>query len=488
MIVLDCVRAADFPGGRSEVAGMPHTRRLIREATTYRAVSPAPWTIPSHVSILTGLYPWEHGVHWKHDLHLDPSTRSLPAFLRERGYRSVLLSANPLLNETFGFSNGFDRSRTASWWEPYLRVSPSGLARKAPRRFLRPRNAAGQGRESTVELRHRATKTLYRYVFLLTVANRLVQRFVADPRNRGWPVAPWIEPDLAQALRDSPSSSIFTFINLLDAHEPYFPESEVVTTLRDWIHFVRTRQDGIGFAAGEWTPSSYELKLLESLYRQTLQTLDERIGRIRSTLEEAGRWENTLLFLTSDHGQAFGEHGTMFHMMRVDDELVRVPMVVKYPGAPDRARAAVGWASLIDIAPTILEATGGPFESFPSAVPLPSLDDRARPLPVATIADGIVWSHHARQFSRDQAARFDRVYGAAYDGSRKVVVDMSSGATVAYDIDLDPRERRDIWPTTGEALAGPRQIAWEAGRGVLEAKAVPMSGEVEERLRSWGYL
>ncbi|MCI4351653.1 MAG: sulfatase-like hydrolase/transferase, partial [Thermoplasmata archaeon] len=60
---MDCVRARDFPGGPEPVTGMPTVEALAKESVQFpRAVSPAPWTIPSHASLFTGLYPWEHGV------------------------------------------------------------------------------------------------------------------------------------------------------------------------------------------------------------------------------------------------------------------------------------------------------------------------------------------------------------------------------------------------------------------------------------------
>ncbi|MCI4366576.1 MAG: sulfatase-like hydrolase/transferase, partial [Thermoplasmata archaeon] len=74
VVVLDCVRALDFAGGPEAVTPMPFSESLLRESIRFpKAAATAPWTIPSHASIFTGMYPWENGVHMLKELRLDPS-------------------------------------------------------------------------------------------------------------------------------------------------------------------------------------------------------------------------------------------------------------------------------------------------------------------------------------------------------------------------------------------------------------------------------
>src|SRR5215469_5335127 len=107
LVVLDCVRAWDFPGGRSAIGPMPFVEGFRRESIHFpRAASVAHWTVPAHASMFTGLYPWEHGVHAKGKLKLDPSIPTVAGHLRDAGYRTLCLSANGLVSPGLGLTNG----------------------------------------------------------------------------------------------------------------------------------------------------------------------------------------------------------------------------------------------------------------------------------------------------------------------------------------------------------------------------------------------
>src|ERR1700693_5078851 len=106
VVVMDCVRASDFPGGTSPVPGMPTAEKLVRESIRFpRAISVAPWTIPSHASLFTGLYPWENGVHMLRELRLDPSVPTLAGMLAKAGYSTFSLSSNGFICPDIGLVN-----------------------------------------------------------------------------------------------------------------------------------------------------------------------------------------------------------------------------------------------------------------------------------------------------------------------------------------------------------------------------------------------
>lgn len=492
VVVMDCVRASDFPGGAQGVVGLPTIEALRRESIVFeRAASVAPWTIPAHASLFTGRYPWEHRAHAKGRLQLDESAPRLPTLLRPYGYRSLLLSANPLLSPTFGLTAGFDAAAWSEWWEPYVRMTPSSHRPKGLGEERQPAPSVFQQihDSSLVGLLHRSADVVYRHPFLVDGANRFLQRLLF-PRDPSYaPVAGWIEPTLEGWLRNVPEDEpIFTFVNLLDAHEPYFADPEVIRSLRDYLEFVRTPQDRPSVISGRWAPTAPELDLIRRLYRASFKVVDRRLGALIDVLRRTRRWDDTYLILTSDHGQAFGEHGTMFHMHRADEPLLRIPLWVRPPGGRGGGRTAVGWASLVDIAPTVMAAAGAADVGGFSGVPLSTLDRSPRPHPLPAMADGLALDQERRQLSEERQRWVDRVWSAAYQGDLKVVFNITDGTLAAFDIRRDPEEAHDIWsaddPSLAPLAAEARRVAAALGSGT----AAERSDDVEERLRSWGYI
>jgi arylsulfatase A-like enzyme len=492
VVVMDCVRASDFPGGADEIADLPFLNRLRSESIVFpRAAAVAPWTIPSHATIFTGKYPWEHRAHAKGNIQLDPTIPRLPALLRPYGYHSISLSANPLLSPAFGLVDGFDAAAWAEWWEPYLRTTRSSTQARdvANDTEQRPSRLQKLHNSSLLRLLHRSADIVYRHPFLVDLTNHVLQR-ILSPKDTGYSeVARWIEPTFERWLGSFPSSEpFFGFINLLDAHEPYFAEREVIRTASEYLEFMRTPQDRPSVLSGRWTPTTEELDLIHRLYRASFRIIDRRVEQLVAVLRRAGRWDDTLLVLTSDHGQAFGDHGTLFHMHRADEPLIRIPMWVRPPGGRGGGRTAVGWASLVDIAPTVLAEAGGDDGKHLSGVGLPSLVDAARPGPLPLMADGLALDQERRQLSPERQKWIDRTWSAAYEGDAKVVYNISDNELHAYDIAKDPAEAHDLFSPGDPRFARLTAEVQRVADQLVTGRPARLSDDVEDRLRSWGYI
>ncbi len=490
IIVMDCVRFSDFPGGTNPVSSMPFSEGLRQESLVFpKAASVSSWTVPAHASLFTGLYPWESGVHAKDDLRLKPAIPRLAQLLRSRGYRCLGLSGNPVVFPTFGLLEGFDRAYWPMWWEPFLRNNRKSPGSEFDASAPRVTAADPTGNEG---LRHaflQVSPWLHRSPFVLDLASRLLQRLQTPDQPRDISNIPWIEGQLGSWLQHQPRSQpTFTFINLLDAHEPYLTDPEVVSGLREWLEYARCRQDHFSCAAGQWVPSSYDLALLRKLYRRMIRLIDTRLSAIVTRLKEAGRWDNTLMVLTSDHGQAFCEHGILFHTLRVDEGELRIPLWVRYPDGSYAGKSAEGWASLIDIAPTVLEAAGATGYSSPSGILLANLVDRPRPVPILAMGDGIIWSHTDRLMTPERRAWLDREFAVAYQADRKVILDVTNQKLSAFDIASDPGEQNDTLPRESELLRPLIAAAESLGEQLRRRGEPPQSQDVGERLKSWGYL
>jgi arylsulfatase A-like enzyme len=496
VVVMDCLRADDLAGA-VDAGWMPFAASLRARSTVFpRAVTPCSWTVPSHASLFTGLYPWEHGAHAKSNLKLSPDVPRLPEQLRRLGYTALSLSANHLVSPDLGLVNGFDRAAWAGWWEPYYRGS----------RPVRPPHLAGGGESGTEHrlaqvrggalwrLLKRSSRSVYRYPFALDAGGRIVQhlRYPGTPTDLS--VSPWIEPTLGRWLTEVPRDQpVFAFVNLLEGHEPYYPAPEIATGLWSWLNWSGTRQDGVGWLAGRWVPTASEFARLHDLCRGMYRALDRRLAGIVRVLEDAGRWQDTVLVLTSDHGQAFGEHGSLFHMLQVHDPLTRVPLWLRLPADEGAGRVAKGWASLIDIAPTILTRVGTPDAIPTSGLPLERLVEAERPSPVFSMADGLVWStiipdHERERLAGRRLVELDRVLVAGYQRDRKVVYDATHGGFRWFDLAQDPAEDHALPSPTNDGASELTGELERVGRRLLESRTPQTPADVEDRLRSWGYI
>jgi arylsulfatase A-like enzyme len=492
VVIFDALRASDFPGGSTPAGDMPLTQQIVDSGIRFpRAASVTPWTIPAHASAFTGLYPWEHGCHAKNNLMLSSGVERLPQTLRPLGYRSIMLSANTLVCPRFGLSEGFDSSGWGSWIEPYVRrvqtdSPPSSLESVGvgSGKFL---DRVREGPIGQIILQN--TQALYRYPFVFDLLD-LTQQHLKFPGNgRDLSVSPWIEPSLQRWISAQPREDpVLCVLNLVDTHEPYFVPEGWANGVGFWWKKAKVRQDFVKCISGSWSPSAKELSVLRELCRASVRHLEQRLRSIIRIFENAGRWANTSVFLTSDHGQAFGEHGELFHLNGVIDPMLRIPLVYRPANGTVPSHVGKGWASLIDIAPTVLRELELPDGRYASAFPLQDLATSERPFPLFAVSDGLVWNHLKRVVPESRKTEFDRVRVVAYEGKWKLVFDATQGRTQLYDIESDPSEDHDLWPTQAAAVPSLAQQAGDIARKMVAVPVSPLSPEIENRLKSWGYV
>lgn len=360
LVVLDCVRASDFPGDAHAVRPTP-TFDLLREQSTSfaRCAAASSWTIPSHVSLLTGLYPHELDAFSAVREVIPPTTVTLAETLREADYATCLISANHNLRPSRGITRGFDRTLWARWGVTSLKL---GLRDDHPfdesddGQVDRMRvNLLEQSPSGPWKVAAKAADLLTRYPAALYGVSRVIQA-VRDPeRAYDDRAAPWIESEFEKWIRSIPREKpVFTVLNFMDCHEPYLLDLDHFESIGEWWRLARQRQDVTSWARGVWKPSEVELRTLHELYRKQIRVLDRRIAVIIDTIAEAKRWEDCMFVLTSDHGQAFGEGANLFHGTSTEDAVVRVPLWVKWPKSRWAGKRSDSWTSSVDIPPSIL--------------------------------------------------------------------------------------------------------------------------------------
>jgi len=421
VVVLDCARASSFPETGGPSGSFPSLERLKDECSIFaRASTVAPWTLPSHASLFTGRYPWEHGVMGEGRLELDLSIPTVEGLLEQAGYGTLALSANGLLTPLFARPGSFQSYRCAEWWEKTLRwIAPESLGPRTtdrplgtstllsvlargipPRRRRASPEACLSHTPSAPSLREAVRAADPRLVPIgpwgemaswaaIDGLNRIARalRFPTDPRPLS--IAPWIETTLSAWLEHEPEDRpVHCFINLLDLHEKYLSDATLIPDLIAWLRFARLPQNAHLWLQGKWHPTEPELDLLRRLYEAVLVGLDRRMSSLIRILQRARRWDNTLLVVTSDHGQSFGEHDHIFHERSPYEPLLHVPLWIRWPHGEGGGGRVSDPTSLVDVAPTLLRAAGvDPPPGLPGlALQEPATSPRREP--VMAMADG----------------------------------------------------------------------------------------------------
>jgi arylsulfatase A-like enzyme len=329
-IVLDTLRADALAayGGAPEDAQF--LNRLADENLVFeRAYATAPWTLPSTASMFTGRLPFDLSTGW--DEPLDGAYPTVAEVLAENGYATAGFVANTrYCGRETGLARGFGH------YEDY-RFHPAHLALSTAigRRFMTTNVAP-----------------------LCGIDNDL-GRITAEDVNRRF--LDWLSAKDGKANRDAP---FFAFLNYYDVHHPYTAPAPFAR------HAPKDLRQRKIFLHWWWVHKEHvedhECRQQRAAYLDCLRYLDSQLEALFAELERRGTLENTIVIITSDHGEHFGEHGLYLHGNSLYEPLVHVPLVVV---VPDRFAARYGDAkicgsrcdvpvSLAALPTTILELTG----------------------------------------------------------------------------------------------------------------------------------
>jgi arylsulfatase A-like enzyme len=322
LIVMDTMRSDHLSSYGYEVATSPHIDSLAAEGALFtKVIATAPWTVPTHSSMFTGLYPSSHGAHWEH-MYLDGSLKTVAELLHEEGYQTVGFSNNPVVSHATNLSQGFE-----DFYEMWRNTS----------RF----------------------PTLYSEVkdWLVCLAGR---DDVGAGRTNEM-IKGWIE---RKHRKDRP---FFMFVNYLEVHLTYnppihyrkkfLPDSDVVEKMKKvsirTLYRILLEQGLGGFHL-----SPEEIRVLEKLYDAEITYLDSRIGELMHYLRSCGILDTTFLILTSDHGENIGEHGLIDHQLNLYDPLLRIPLIMRYPPLVQGGLRVGSLVQSVDVFSTLLEVGG----------------------------------------------------------------------------------------------------------------------------------
>ncbi len=370
----------------------------------------AAWTLPSHISLLTGRYPAGHGV--RKDRHrLRGNVPTLASVLQERGFA------------TAAFVNSF---------------------------FLQPSYGAQRGFAT------------YRYVP------------ESDSRRGDAPLITRLALDWLGARRDG---RFFLFLHYFDVHSDYvaLERYEQIFAPRPGRLSGRT-QELMRIRAKQLSIAPEDAEHLARLYDAGIRQLDDDLEPLFEWLQESGRFGDTVVIVTSDHGEEFLEHGSVSHDRTHYQELLRVPLILGGGGLPAGLRIATP-VSLTDLMPTLL----GLLE-LPAPVGIDGRDLRAlweSPEPAAD---------ERPLFAETSPMREDALRSVRM-GRFKLIRDLRTDRVELYDLEADPVETRDLSAALPEVVDRLSSVLDDLLRRSVEPEPLSeLPKEAEARLRALGYL
>ncbi len=466
LVVLDTARASRV----YDAELMPNVNRLASGAATYEsAYTTAPWSLPSHASLFTGEYTGEHGVH-ADARQFAPDEPPLAARFRAAGYRTLGYSNNFWISPSFGFDAGFEGFEVG--WE--LFSGGEGFAEVGKQQA----GLLGQLRAFAPKLLSLdAPKTLLNAAFLATVWDRHDSGAWFTTRR----AKRWLEGD----------EPFFMFLNYREPHLAYEPPAEYVSEVTPEGETPpdpgAVNQDPWAYVTGETEMDAAEFEKLEILYDAELRYLDARLGQLFEALDDRGLLDETIVVVTSDHGENLGEHGLMDHQYCLYDTLLHVPLVIRGPGvAPGRRE---GLVELKDLHGTLLAAAGLETD--------PTVDLRGRPDREAIAAEYRAPMPSIERLRTEygelpeSALAYDRGLQALRTDDWKLIRG-TDGSERLYDLRTDPGEHEDVSAAASEV----RDRLADRLRGRLVPIADDESTEtdadvpnaIEDRLEDLGYL
>jgi arylsulfatase len=375
LIVVDALRADHIGCYGYDRPTSPIIDRLAAENILFEnAISHAPWTKTSFATMMTSLYPHQHGVTGWESI-MPGAMVTLPEILKQNGYSTMAVVNMLGIAERFKVLDG---------------VEVISSAAKTERR----------AQEST---------------------------------------------DDAIDLMKQSGRPFFIIIHYFDVHWPYRPPVQYVDRVRvdsDPDPLARQRRRGSQASRQSQVQGLPDPDFARSerlMYDGCIRYVDDNIARVIAYLEEAGIREETAVFVTADHGEAFWEHGFGSHGYDLHEESIRIPLIMSYPAKYDRPARVTEQVGLIDIFPTMIDLAGISEDGHREGVSLDDVLERGARVsgPKSLLPGDLLLAESTLNKAPDtRCVRSNHV---------KAILEPATLYGQVYDLEKDPGERVNIW-------------------------------------------
>ncbi|KIL41433.1 sulfatase [Gordoniibacillus kamchatkensis] len=441
----------------------PNLDRLVKEGTTFsRAYCPNPTCTPTRASIVTGMYPSQHGA-WTLGTMLPEDRQTVGELLRQGGYRTALVGKahfQPVgSTDEYRSLEGRMMLHDFDFWRkftgPYYGFEHAELVRNHTNEWL-------VGQHYALWMEERGCSN-WRDYFTPPIGT------MDEAAKFSWPIPEefhyntWIA-ERTNALLDTYKQSgdnFFLWASFPDPHPPYLapepwanmydpdrltiPKAAAGEHENNPPHFRMTQEPDPDFSAYRETGfgihgyhshirmSEDDHKKSVAVYYGMVSFMDKCIGKIMYKLDELGLADNTIVVFTTDHGHFFGQHGLQakggFHY----EDLIRLPFIVKYPNRVPAGQVSDSLQSLVDLAPTFLSFAG---LNVPGA--MTGVDQSRVWLdPSQASREHVICEFHHEPTTIHQKTYVDRRY--------KITVYFNQTYGELFDLEEDPGEIRNLW-------------------------------------------
>ena len=312
----------------------PNIDRLAAEGTIYeRAYSTASWTPPAHASLVTGRYPSSHGAFG--DASLSDSVPTIAELLGELGYQSV------------GFVNASHLGKFKQLDRGFREFHELWRARRAlpPGKFNRIKTLTAKAR---LKLR--------RWAF----NSGLIDRDASSTTRKA---IKWLD-----AYKQNPKKPYFMLLHYHEIHHPYqapypYKYQYISSRIRngDWRKTLRlyNSKRPLFSIDGSLQITSQEAEVLKALYAAQVFYVDKHLGRLFAQMRRLDLMDQTVIIILSPHGESIGEHNFVGHTSILYESVVRIPLIIRFPGAVPSNLRVRSLVQITDVLPTVLELAEG---------------------------------------------------------------------------------------------------------------------------------
>lgn len=466
LIVMDTARVDRLSGYGYQRKTTPNLDRLTQEGVLFEhASSTAPWTLPSHASLFTGLYPTQHRAEQSHP-RLDDQLLTLAELMQHHGFQTAGFSNNPWVSRKMNFNQGFEYFK-----DTWLRRGGSRIVNQIAIMNIVERLAGmvTRSRDDGADFTNRHIRWWFRTMF-------------------------------------NPHRAFFLFINYREPHFPYRPPEPYRTRFLRHInhqvekarHVTTVRRLASGSQPAPLIHFDQTTReVLNDLYDAEIAYLDAKIGELVEELRDRQLLDNTVVIVTSDHGENIGDHELFGHQFCSYETLLHVPLIVRYPRAFPSGMSVAQRVSLVDVMPTLIELLDLETSTIQVALPGQSwvgsslavprergiLAEYAAPLGKLPEYEKGTQPVDKRYFTRDLKSLYSR--GLKF-------IWASDGRHELYDLSQDPEETQNLslqFPDKARALAAELQQRLATMEPIGRPEAVESMDEAtHHELRALGYL
>jgi len=416
LVTIDSLRTDSVSCYNSNGELTPNISEFARKAVVFEnAFSLSSWTTPSLASLMTGFSPSTHTVT-KDNARLPGELPTIAGEIKKIGYYTCAFGINPNLTKRTNISKGF----------LYYDFYPKYAVERA--------------------IGSKLLKHFYKFYIAENVFDLAPENVVLDwgtlinTKKLTDLSIQWVKENKSKHKR------FFLWIHYLDPHVPYAPPTEYIKGEKVISTIGFNFDKAIEVLSGAFVPSKKEKKWMKTLYDGEIRYVDDNIGRLFTALKKMDIYKDSLIILTSDHGEEFWDHGRYYHGHSMYNEVLSVPLIIKSPleGKPKRVEPPV---SLNNIMPTILEYCHIPLDAkefyADSLLPLLHSHTVNNYTPQPVVCSGVLYGE------KRKALFFDWY---------KYILSENSQKEELFDLNTDPSEQNLLNKRMPDRLQKAREI------------------------------